>query len=105
MIWFAFTKGDHQRTVRIVPLYAQRRKNFFLQNADDTKPQEEYPQFLRGLFGNGNQSGKTNDRSRFHDRTSPDQKYGTQSALNNFREHTMVSPRQMAEYVGLRRQR
>lgn len=30
----------------------------------------------------------------------PIKKYGTQSALNNFREHTMVSPRQMAEYVG-----
>ena len=30
----------------------------------------------------------------------PIKKYGTQSALNNFREHTMVSPRHMAEYVG-----
>lgn len=30
----------------------------------------------------------------------PIKKYGTQSALNNFREHTMISPRQMAEYVG-----
>ena len=30
----------------------------------------------------------------------PIKKYGTQSALNNFREHTMVSPRQLAEYVG-----
>ena len=30
----------------------------------------------------------------------PIKKYGTQSALNNFREHTMTSPRQMAEYVG-----
>ena len=30
----------------------------------------------------------------------PIKKYGTQSALNNFREHTMASPRQMEEYVG-----
>ncbi len=30
----------------------------------------------------------------------PIKKYGTQSALNNFREHTMANPRQMAEYVG-----
>lgn len=30
----------------------------------------------------------------------PIKKYGTQSALNNFREHTMVSPSHMAEYIG-----
>ena len=31
----------------------------------------------------------------------PVKKYGTQSVLNNFREHTMLSSRQMAKYVGL----
>lgn len=30
----------------------------------------------------------------------PIKKYGTQSALNNFDEHTLVNPLILAEYVG-----
>lgn len=30
----------------------------------------------------------------------PIKKYGTQSALNNFKEYTMLSPKKLAEYVG-----
>lgn len=34
----------------------------------------------------------------------PIKKYGTESALTDFREYTMVSPRRLAEYVGFTEQ-
>lgn len=60
--------------------------------------QKEYINLLRGLF-KGTPSGAFL-KLAYITGILPVKKYGTQSALNNFREHTMVSPRQMAEYVG-----
>ena len=60
--------------------------------------QKEYINLLRGLF-KGTPSGAFL-KLAYITGILPIKKYGTQSALNNFREHTMVSPRQMAEYVG-----
>ena len=34
----------------------------------------------------------------------PIKKYGTQSAMTDFREYTMLSPKQLAEYVGFTEQ-
>ena len=53
---------------------------------------------LRGLF-KGTPSGAFL-KLAYMTGILPIKKYGTQSALNNFREHTMASPRQMEEYVG-----
>ena len=60
--------------------------------------QKEYINLLRGLF-KGTPSGAFL-KLAYITGILPIKKYGTQSALNNFREHTMISPRQMAEYVG-----
>ena len=70
----------------------------FREVQSDIDLQKEYLQLLRGLF----KSSLTDKmiEAAYMTGILPIKKYGTQSALNNFREHTMVSPRQMAEYVG-----
>ncbi len=70
----------------------------FREDKNNEKLQREYINLLRGLF-KGAPSGAFL-KMAYITGILPIKKYGTQSALNNFREHTMVSPRQMAEYVG-----
>lgn len=70
----------------------------FREDKNNEKLQKEYINLLRGLF-KGTPSGAFL-KLAYITGILPIKKYGTQSALNNFREHTMVSPRQMAEYTG-----
>lgn len=70
----------------------------FREDKNNEKLQKEYINLLRGLF-KGTPSGAFLNLA-YITGILPIKKYGTQSALNNFREHTMVSPRHMAEYVG-----
>ena len=70
----------------------------FREDKNNENLQKEYINLLRGLF-KGTPSGAFL-KLAYITGILPIKKYGTQSALNNFREHTMVSPRQMAEYVG-----
>ena len=70
----------------------------FREDKNNENLQKEYINVLRGLF-KGTPSGAFL-KLAYITGILPIKKYGTQSALNNFREHTMVSPRQMAEYVG-----
>ncbi len=70
----------------------------FREDKNNEKLQKEYINLLRGLF-KGTPSGAFL-KLAYITGILPIKKYGTQSALNNFREHTMISPRQMAEYVG-----
>lgn len=64
----------------------------------DTKLQEMYINLLRGLF-------KGNMADRFISLAYitgilPVKKYGVESALNNFREYTMINPGRMSQYIG-----
>ncbi len=70
----------------------------FREDKNNAKLQKDYINLLRGLF-KGTPSGAFL-KLAYITGILPIKKYGTQSALNNFREHTMISPRQMAEYVG-----
>lgn len=70
----------------------------FREDKNNEKLQKEYINLLRGLF-KGAPSGAFL-KLAYITGILPIKKYGTQSALNNFREYTMVSPRHMAEYVG-----
>ncbi len=70
----------------------------FREDKHNEKLQREYINLLRGLF-KGTPSGAFL-KLAYITGILPIKKYGTQSALNNFREHTMVSPRHMAKYVG-----
>lgn len=61
--------------------------------------QEEYIRFLRMLF----KSSGTTDRifaAAYMTGILPIKKYGTQSAVSDFREFTMVKPRQYGPFVG-----
>src|SRR5574344_1263125 len=65
---------------------------------DDNKLQIEYINLLRDLF-----KGIIADRCialAYMTGILPIKRYETQSALNNFREYTMLSPKDLAEFVG-----
>lgn len=64
----------------------------YIQEQVITELRKEYINLLRGLF-KGTPSGAFL-KLAYITGILPIKKYGTQSALNNFREHTMVSPRQ-----------
>jgi hypothetical protein len=70
----------------------------FREAKDDEEQQKEYIQFLRSLF-----KGSLTDKSlaaAYITGILPIKKYGTQSAMTDFNEYSMVSPQRLAEYVG-----
>ena len=70
----------------------------FREAKDHTDIQKEYLQLLRGLF----KSSLTDKmiEAAYMTGILPIKKYGTQSALTDFREYTMLQPKKLAEYVG-----
>lgn len=70
----------------------------FREDKEDKELQKEYIDFLMGLF-----KGDIPDafvKLAYITGILPIKKYGTQSALNNFRELTMTAPGGIARYVG-----
>lgn len=70
----------------------------FREAKDDTELQKEYIQLLRGLF-KSSQTDKMIEAA-YITGILPIKKYGTQSALTDFREYTMIQPKKLARYVG-----
>ena len=70
----------------------------FREDKENEAIQEKYVDFLRGMFKSA--SADAFIKLAYITGILPIKKYGTQSALNNFREYTMVSPGKLAEYVG-----
>jgi hypothetical protein len=71
---------------------------FFREDKDNKELQEKYVNFLRSMF-----KGVIADsfiKLAYITGILPIKKYGTQSALNNFDEYTMVKPMKLAPYVG-----
>lgn len=70
----------------------------FREAQDNFEIQKEYLQLLRGMF----KSSITDKmiESAYMTGILPIKKYGTQSALTDFREYTMIHPQSLAEYVG-----
>lgn len=70
----------------------------FREAKDNKQLQKEYLQLLRGLF----KSGLTDKmiEAAYMTGILPIKKYGTQSALTDFIEYTMLKPGIMAEYMG-----
>ena len=71
----------------------------FREARQDTALQEEYIQLLRGMFKSSGQTDKMIEAA-YMTGILPIKKYGTESALTDFREYTMATPRKLAEYVG-----
>lgn len=70
----------------------------FREDRNNMELQKEYIDFLRGMF-----KGIVADKFialAYITGILPIKKYGTESALNNFREFTMLNPMGMAEYIG-----
>ena len=70
----------------------------FREAKHNTELQDKYINFLRAMF-KGYMADKV-IKLAYITGILPIKKYGTQSALNNFKEYTMVAPKQLAEYVG-----
>ena len=70
----------------------------FRESRNDEKVQKEYILFLRSLF----KSSWTDTifDGAYITGILPIKKYGTQSAMTDFREYTMVFPKRLAKYVG-----
>lgn len=71
----------------------------FREAKENRRLQEDYVRFLRGLFKNGNLTERTIEGC-YMTGILPIKKYGTQSALTDFHEYTMVSPEEYAPYFG-----
>jgi len=70
----------------------------FRECKEDTALLKEYIQMLRGLF-KSSQTDKMIETA-YMTGILPIKKYGTQSALTDFREYTMIQPQMLAKYVG-----
>ncbi|MCD8325421.1 MAG: AAA family ATPase [Lachnospiraceae bacterium] len=71
----------------------------FREYKDDTQLQEDYILFLRSLFKNKDTTSRT-IAAAYMTGILPIKKYGTESALTDFKEYSMTSPKRLAEYVG-----
>ena len=70
----------------------------FRERREDNRAQTEYIDFLRGLFKDA--PSKKFIKLAYLTGILPIKKYGTESALNNFDEFTMLEADVLAEYVG-----
>ena len=70
----------------------------FREEKEDNEAQTEYIDFLRGLFKDA--PSKKFIKLAYLTGILPIKKYGTESALNNFDEFTMLEADVLAEYVG-----
>ncbi|MCD7835312.1 MAG: AAA family ATPase, partial [Lachnospiraceae bacterium] len=71
----------------------------FREAKNDEALQKEYVQLLRGLFKGGTATDET-IAAAYMTGILPIKKYGTESALTDFREYSMTRPGRLAEYVG-----
>ena len=70
----------------------------FRDEKNGQKSQDEYIDLLRGLF-KGEKSQRFMNLA-YLTGILPIKRYNSESALNNFKEYTMISPKRLAEYVG-----
>lgn len=70
----------------------------FREEKYNKKLQDEYIDLLRGLF-KGEKSQRFMNLA-YLTGILPIERYNSESALNNFKEYTMTSPKRLAEYVG-----
>ncbi len=71
----------------------------FREAKDNIDLQEEYIRFLRGLFKNSGITDKIVEAA-YMTGILPIKKYGTQSAVSDFREYTMTQPEPLEQFVG-----
>ena len=75
----------------------------FREIKNDFEQQDAYVKLLRGLFKNSGITDKMIEAA-YITGILPIKKYGTQSAMTDFREYSMLMPKKLAEYVGFTEQ-
>jgi len=75
----------------------------FREAKNDKRVQEEYIKLLRGLFKNIGFTDKIIEAA-YMTGILPIKKYGTQSAMTDFREYTMIQPEPLEEFAGFTEQ-
>ncbi len=88
----------HARTGALFIVIIDEWDTIFREDPADETAQELYLQLLRGLFKDA--PSKEFLALGYLTGILPVKKYGTQSALNNFDEFTMLNPQPLEEYVG-----
>lgn len=71
----------------------------FREARNDHTLQEQYIQLLRGLFKSSGQTDKMIEAA-YMTGILPIKKYGTQSAMTDFREYTMLQPEPLEKFIG-----
>ncbi len=71
----------------------------FREVRNDYALQEQYLQLLRGLFKSSGQTDKMIEAA-YMTGILPIKKYGTQSAMTDFREYTMLQPEPLEKFIG-----
>lgn len=71
----------------------------FRENQKDTFLQESYIRLLRGLFKNSAKTDKMIEAA-YMTGILPIKKYGTQSAMTDFKEYTMIQPEPLEAFTG-----
>ncbi len=104
----AVAKDEKSLANALFSIYTAKKEQFiviidewdclFREAKENHSLQEEYITFLRAMFKGG--ASDAFIKLAYITGILPIKKYGTQSALNNFREYTMVEPFMLAEYVG-----
>ncbi len=70
----------------------------FREDRENQKMQDEYINFLRGIFKGTH--AEASIKLAYITGILPIKKYGTESALNNFDEYTMIDPHPLEDYIG-----
>lgn len=94
---FSLSKINNAAGIRFV-IIIDEWDAIFREAATDERGQQDYIRLLRGLF-KGEQS-KDFVVLAYLTGILPVKRYNSESALNNFKEFTMVNPRRLSEYIG-----
>jgi hypothetical protein len=97
MVTFALDKINDKTGAKFV-IIIDEWDCLFRDDKSNTKVQERYINLLRSLF-KGNRSKKFTVLA-YITGILPIKKYSSESALNNFTEYTMTSPKRLAKYIG-----
>ena len=88
----------NQQTAASFVIIIDEWDSFFRDEKGNTKIQKRYIQFLRSLFKDN--ASKKFLALAYITGILPIKRYNSESALNNFYEYTMISPKQLAPFIG-----
>lgn len=89
----------HQETGNKFIIIIDEWDALFREVRDDRGLQEQYIQLLRGLFKSSGQTDKMIEAA-YMTGILPIKKYGTQSAVTDFKEYTMLQPEPLEQFTG-----